>query len=545
MADNLITAKYDQEQKQVFDPQQNPIAMLPVLSQVNPFTGGIGSHVGMRPVAGQFSPGIIRDIMLDSSWLRPTHTHLLDPVNHIGMTPLVSGLMTVSHDAAEGERGVGAIKVSVSASSDPASYTMRIPLPTPAETGVATKPLQAGPVVHYRVKCSDWSKVKRLYVGMTQDGGSSNYRLAVLSNLGASRFGNHDPAYAAAWNNKYRTLVMQSRDHVAVGAPASWGTGVSDKYFALDGIIVTLITTGAVDLWFERIYSVEWPIAICTPIIDGCYLSARQRFLADFTARGWGWGASANKVEDGGITPGYSDLSAAAAAGADVFAHGHYLSGGGPTGLTGSETEAQFLPILLAQRQRLANAGVSARGLQWQQFLQNKGNISGGDMAGALKKLGINAARAETSDAEFGVNPYNSTYTTPQVIQGAAAFVGKRGRFNRQYTMGCLGLPTGPEPYDYVASQTLRTEMQYAVDQGLAITPYFHQFIDAAVVNIDNTPAFYNGWLADMDAKVNAGKLLVLRPTDLERLTYWRTDDVFVRWDGEWVYRADPTKIAF
>lgn len=506
---------------------------------------GIGSQVGGVIKAGAFSAGVIRDMMLDPSWIRPTHTHLLDPANHIGMGALTSGPMTISHDTGEGERGVGAIKVSVSASTDPASYTLRIPLPTPAETGVATKPLKAGPVVHYRIKCTDWSKVKRLYAGLTQGGGSANYRVAVLSNNAASRFGNHDPAYASAWNGKYRTLVMQSRDHSVVGSPDSWGTGTGDKYFALDGVLFTLITTGAVDLWFERIYSVEWPVAICTPILDGCYLSARQRFFADFTARGWGWGCSSNTVEAGGIYPAYSDLAAAAAAGADVFAHGHYLSGGVPTGMTGSETEAQFLPVLIAQRQRLANAGVSAQGLQWHQFLQNKGSLSSNDMAGTLKKVGINASRAETSDAEFGVNPYASTYTTPQVIQGAAAFVGKRGRFNRQYTMGCLGLPTGPEPYDYAAAQTLRTEMQYAVDQALAITPYFHQFIDAPVVGIDNTPAFYDAWLADMDAKVAAGKLLVLRPSDLERLTYWRSGDVFVRWDGEWVYRHDPTRIAF
>ena len=253
---------------------------------------------------------------------------------------------------------------------------------------------------------------------------------------------------------------------------------------------------------------------------------------------------SSNRVEAGGIYPSYADLAACAAAGADVFAHGHYLSSGVPAGMVGTETEAQFLPVLIAQRQRLANAGVSAQGLQWGQFLQNKGNLSNGDMAGALKKVGINACRADVSDAEFGVNPYNATYTTPQTIQGAAAYIGKRGRYNRQYTMGMLGNPTGAEPYDYAAAATLKTEMQYAADQALAITPYFHQFIDAAT-NQDNTPSFYDAWLADMDSKVAAGKMLVLRPSDLERLTYWRSDDVFVRWDGEWVYRHDPTRIAF
>ena len=36
-----------------------------------------------------------------------------------------------------------------------------------------------------------------------------------------------------------------------------------------------------------------------------------------------------------------------------------------------------------------------------------------------------------------------------------------------------------------------------------------------------------------------------LIPTDMEMLTFWRPGDVFMRWDGEWVYRDDPTRIAF
>ena len=49
---------------------------------------------------------------------------------------------------------------------------------------------------------------------------------------------------------------------------------------------------------------------------------------------------------------------------------------------------------------------------------------------------------------------------------------------------------------------------------------------------------------AERDA-VERGELLVLNPTMVEYLTYWRPDDVYVRWDGEWVYRNDPTRIAF
>ena len=51
--------------------------------------------------------------------------------------------------------------------------------------------------------------------------------------------------------------------------------------------------------------------------------------------------------------------------------------------------------------------------------------------------------------------------------------------------------------------------------------------------------------IEDLAARERAGELMVLNPTTVELLTYWRPDDVIVRWDGEWVYRHDPTQIAF
>jgi hypothetical protein len=50
--------------------------------------------------------------------------------------------------------------------------------------------------------------------------------------------------------------------------------------------------------------------------------------------------------------------------------------------------------------------------------------------------------------------------------------------------------------------------------------------------------------LADLDTKQSAGQLIVLSPTQLEMLTYWREGDVYLRWDGEWVSRSTGA-IAF
>ena len=87
-------------------------------------------------------------------------------------------------------------------------------------------------------------------------------------------------------------------------------------------------------------------------------------------------------------------------------------------------------------------------------------------------------------------------------------------------------------------------EIDYICKTGQKLTTYDHRVL-AEPGQYDVSLEYHRGRMADWIAREKAGELLVLNPTDVERLTYWRPGDVFMRWDGEWVYRDDPTRIAF
>ena len=86
--------------------------------------------------------------------------------------------------------------------------------------------------------------------------------------------------------------------------------------------------------------------------------------------------------------------------------------------------------------------------------------------------------------------------------------------------------------------------VDHVAQSGLPVHAYNHRIVESPTTG-NVTPKFARDWVAHMDELEKQGKILVLNPTTLEQLTYWRPGDVFVRWDGEWVYRHDPTRIAF
>ena len=94
----------------------------------------------------------------------------------------------------------------------------------------------------------------------------------------------------------------------------------------------------------------------------------------------------------------------------------------------------------------------------------------------------------------------------------------------------------------------MQKAVAYAANFADGVNSYTHQIVPNDGTNpsvYDSGTNFFRDFLADLDAQVLAGKILVLSPTEVEMLTYWRQGDVFLRWDNEWVYRDDPTKIAF
>lgn len=491
----------------------------------------------------------------DMSWLLPTHLPILSPERHRAMAPITVGGVTVSYQPG-GERGLGMIRVETTAATGPT--TIRLPLPASAE--YSGKKLKSSARMHYRHRASDWSKIQRLYLGPgTQAGGAYYFHKIAESNQ--TRCGATDPTYASAWNNKWRTIIESSdKKYVGAGTPDAWGS--NNRYLdGIDGLYITLTTTGAVTIDFDRVYSPDWPIGFVVNIFDGSYGSARDIALPDFAKRGWRLGMSGNRVDGsvGGVTryPTLADLAAVAAAGHDVFLHGHYLSGTTPVPMTSSVTEAEALEILTAARAAIAGAvgGVGSRGMRWHQWLTNVGAYAGTDMASLLKSMGVQAARGYCSDAEYGIDPTISGGKTslwalapePETKVEMCGYVSHMGRFNRTVTNFTAATTNSALGRDTYADSGVQRALAYAANNADGFITYTHNLLPYDGVNPTSPDTGTNYWrdyLADLDAKVAAGKIIVLSPTDLERLTYWREGDVYVRWDGEWRNRGDDS-IAF
>ena len=194
----------------------------------------------------------------------------------------------------------------------------------------------------------------------------------------------------------------------------------------------------------------------------------------------------------------------------------------------------------------MLGAGLDPIGMRWHQWLGNLG-YGAFDVAAHLRTHGIDASRGDTVDGEFGINPANAAALVNSSLFGDGSWVSRRGRFNRAYLASYYNVAQGAA-YDAAATDptkpTLASETDYVCKTGQIITSYDHQILDSPS-SVDVSVDYHRARVADWEARERAGELLVLNPTMVEYLTYWRPDDVYVRWDGEWVYRNDPTRIAF
>ncbi len=478
--------------------------------------------------------------------LLPRHMPVLTPETVTGLPKNLS-VFTMSYDTAEKETGLGSIKLSFSAASP--GLQLRCPLPTTVGFG---RKVRVGSRMHVRIKCSDWTKVSRFDINVCQNGGEVDFHKFIVANAGVSYFGMLTPGNNAAWTGKWRTLALWSdRVNTTAGNPTPWGVpdDPATRCIETDGIAFYVTTTGAVDFWIDRIYSPEWPVGFVSVIGDGAYKSFRDLCVAEFAKRGWRGGVSMFNGSGTGIYPSKADLKAISDLGWDVFMHSHKLSTS--SGWAATDTPADVFASTYSQRDFLCVAGVNQKGLRWNQFLMNSGRINANNLAQILEQQGIAAGRAACSDAEFGVDPWaasvygqQGTTKTGGIMTG---WVSPRGRFNRFSTEWFLGLNT-PSARDTYAGSAFHKTVSYAANFADGVNSYTHQIVQNDGTNptiYDSGTNFFQDFLADLDAKSQDGKILVLSPTEVEELTYWRQGDVFLRWDGEWAYRHDPTKIAF
>lgn len=532
----------------------------PVMSSRNPLTGGNRLS----------SPRNINNRDFNYDWLIPVHWPVMMPERFTTGFPItvisLSANLDTSSNADVGRRPVTDQALRLTHTGDAVSRTLHVPFPQSGQfAGTYSK--VAGRV-HFRLKCDNWQAVTRLYLGFSAIGGTtSNYQYFVLlDSTNQTVHGQSDPAYTAAWNGVYRTFVVTIDKHPAkVGSAPDWNA--ANPTFLTDGLIVTMNASAAANIWIDRIYSPEWPVGVVSAIFDGCYASVQSIALPAFEERGWRAGVSGNRIDGGtfGATT-YPTLAQLATASQkhDVFAHGHDLSGATPTPFTGSTTVATAKEVLIQLRSAMEGAGVRGVGMRWHQWLQNAGTYAGTDFPAILKSLGIGASRGDTIDPEFGVNVANATYIkswagvacggVPASGQPINGFIGPRGRWNRFPAEWFRGA-TSPATADTYAGSPMQLAVSHCAATNDALCSYNHSIFsqaDLAIQAAADSGQYYNvgtrffaDLMADLDTKVAAGDLLVLSPTEVESLTYWRPGEYYVRWDGEWVYRADPTKIAF
>lgn len=474
-------------------------------------------------------------------WCYPKHYTVMDPARHYGMTPIVNGALTVNQ-ITTGEYPGSAIQLDITGAGTTSAHLL---FPSAVETALQTYSVKAGGEIHFRIKVSDWTKITSLECYFCQGGGITNYRSIALVMANKTQCGATDPVYSSAWNGVWRTVVFDSAEATAGGSPAAWGDDA--RYFDVTGLRFVCVVTGAVNIQIARVYTAEWPVGVVVPIFDAWYKSAQHYAEKDLLPRNFGCGGSILSIGGASKNPSSADIVRLVGNGWDLYQHSHGLSAGAIAGLSGSATTAQVQQWFTEHIRVLRQEGILQPGSRWNQFYQNLAQYSSGtDMAGILKNLGINASRGDCPDAEFGVNPATSAYMSLGSIQ-RETWARRRGRFNTRpiaaYTnmandAAYDGAPTNP------SYPTLRSRVNYSALTKTPTVTYFHEILDTPSAT-DNTPTFWAGFVDHMTSLYKAGNILVLNPTELEGLTYWRQGEFYMRWDGEWVYRHDPTKIAF
>jgi hypothetical protein len=486
-------------------------------------------------------------------WLKPVHISLLDPNQFGGMTPIVASGLTLTHVPGAGDFSVDALRLSSAGAVTDAQIHLQLPIlaeqldhtPTVVDNPLRRK--YAAGATHLRVKCSNWQAVTKLFVSLTDGPSGADRHEARLVVDGKSAYGCTNPIYADAWNGKYRTLPHSSGDHYVVGSPQPWGD--QSRYYTPYGVMIEATTTAAVTLDIDRLYSPDWPAAAITQIWDGWNRSALDWTISEYIPRGWGASGSLSSQLQFWRRPIIAELEHLARAGCDTFVHGKWRKpDGSVAGMEATSPASEFLPYFIQMRAILARTGHQSNFTQW---LRNQGVYDGVDMGGLLRRCGVTAGRRSASDAEWGVNPWDTAYDNYR-WGSRAPWVNYGGRYNH-FTIGDETNIAVHADYDAPKLQptgyTMMERITYAALSGNALMHHDHQSYDLSGVfetdQYTTSVQYRKAQLAHLAELEKAGKVVMTSVRDLLGLTYDRPGDVFLRWDGEWVYRHDPTRIAF
>jgi hypothetical protein len=495
--------------------------------------------------------------------LRPQNVPFLNPIHYSG-TIATSGSLSASVDATKSTRGIGK-SILISASAAVTNQVVKIPIPTNLYGDLP----KVGNRWFLEVECDDWTKITRLYFWHCQGGGNTHGHIFAPIEAGQSYYGMTDPAMSAAWNGKKRVLMFCSDKKTAkVGSPADWGLGDAEtRYYLPDTFAVTVTSTAAVNFNIYCGYSSEWPVGAVVLIGDGAYKSYQNNVITPMAARGYRGGVSLYRPQEkSGVSfhPTKADLAWIAAQGWDIFPHVKNVHTALPvmdsiiganstligTLAANENTYADLLKSLDADVTWLHGAGVPLA--RWTQHLQNRGGGSF-DMAAGLRTRGFAGARANTRDLEFGIDPFDATYTKPftdgpELTGGwMCGWESPWGKYNRHMTAWFDGL-SGPIARNSYGGSPTQKIIAYSAAYGDVSMIYTHQVLSSMTDpsnQYDSGTKFAEDLLADIFDKADKNELLILSPSELDAITYQRPGPFFLNAYNQWVFRDDPTKIAF
>ena len=502
-------------------------------------------------------------------WLRPVHRPILSPEVYAGTVSAAAGVVSSTASAPAAEFSNTDLVLTMAGAT--AEGNTDIPL---FADSYGRYP-EAGFRIHLRVMCTDWSQVTALRAYMVQDKATmtERYQLHIVD-TSVSPHGCKDSTYSSRWNNVYRTIILtadQRTRNVGSGLNA-WGGGGSDpERFIVQALRLRIATAGACVIKINRIYSPKWPIGMYGLIGDGGYDSFRQQAMRPMIAAGYNGTISLFQQQEllGAPYPAQADLAEAAAGGWDVIPHMRSLTAA--AAFAGTETRAEIELSHRSLRRVITEAGVPERSARAAQFLQNSGKSNTGSgihMAAELRKRGVVVNRGDCVDDEWGINPFAAASARLSISRPVATsitgtnnmsvpvgycmgWVPERGRHNLTvndlFAADPLYNPASATQRDTYAGSVHQTIVDKVASYSDAAFGYMHNILPFDGTNptaFDTGTRYWAAMWDDLQSKVKAGRLLLLSMTDYAGLTYARGDDIYLRWDGEWVRRSDGA-IAF
>ena len=494
--------------------------------------------LAQRPIAIPSVNGSARmtqDVLLDLLPL-PVLRNILDPVtvNIAGITKPAG--VTVTLEDAPGEAYGKALRFEL-----PAGLTnQKIIIPVPTDfRGNYPKAL---PRVDFRVKCSDYAQVPRLYFWACENtAGTQGYLWGINDEAaGNSQFDLKNSALVSAWNGAFRTMGCTPYSLVSkITSPSAWDETAPE--YTVKTICITVNTTNACTFWLNRVSSPQWERGAIITQLDGGYWKSYAPVFQEFKKRGWP-GVLSRIVGDDAEYFSDSQYQEVIGAGWDLCQH---VAKEPRLPMDGTVTDAQFRSYIANWQRFMQGLGLIGSGFRTCSSLTNSGQYASNDAAGILRSAGVLGGRGTFSDAQFGVDPYNrvggaSVNYNEWAKPVPGGFSPRWGRHNRWYQDASYGgtLGTGFDSRNiFAGSDTEKILNRCIAGRDLAWI-YIHRcqnYDGVTYPSVGNiSPQYAASYIAMIDAAFAAGTLIPISATQADMLTYDRPGDVYLSWDGAW-----------